>query len=122
MKKIIPSVLIIIAAFLMPQHTFAAVCSVGGSTENFTGIVCIFVDLISTAIPIVMALASLVFVWGLAKFILHAGDESGREEGKEVMKWGIVALFVLVSIDAIIIFLSGEFFNISPGHLPILPE
>ena len=96
-------------------------CSSGSTPENFSDVICIFIDLISTAIPIVAGLALVVFFWGLANFILKAGDEKGREEGKNVMKWGIVALFVLVSIWGIVMFLHGDIFGYSPVGLPLLP-
>ena len=66
--------------------------------------------MISLLIPITAGVSLLFFFWGLAKFILKAGgDEKAREEGKQVMKWGIVALFVLVSIWGIVLFLRSEF-------------
>jgi len=61
--------------------------------------------LINLLFPVVGGLALLYFFWGLAKLVLNAGDEKGREEGKQIMKWGIVALFVLVSIWGIVIFI-----------------
>ena len=65
--------------------------------------------MISLLIPITAGLALVFFFWGLAKFILHAGSEEGRKEGVQVMKWGIVALFVIVSIWGIVLFLRSEF-------------
>ncbi len=65
-------------------------------------------SVIDLLIPIVAGLALLYFFWGLAKFILHADNEDKREEGKQVMKWGIVALFVMVSIWGIVRFITGE--------------
>ncbi len=60
--------------------------------------------IVNLLIPLAAALALLFFFWGLAKFIfkLGNGDESAVEEGKEIMKWGIVALFVMVSIWGIV--------------------
>lgn len=122
MKKILVSFLILTTVAFLPMPVSAAVCTDVGTPQNFSEIICLFVDLISTAIPVVAAIAVLVFIWGLAKFILKAGSESDREEGKQIMVWGIVALFVLVSISGIIVFLSGEFFGYSPVVLPTLPE
>lgn len=63
-------------------------------------------NLINVLIGIVASCAFLFFVWGLAKFILHVnGDESAVEEGKAFMKWGIIALFVMLSIWGIVNFL-----------------
>jgi uncharacterized membrane protein len=76
-------------------------------------------DLVFSLIPVAFALAVLFFLWGLAKFILKAGDESAREEGKQIMKWGIVALFVIVSMWGIIGFLRSEFSITGDGNFPI---
>lgn len=52
---------------------------------------------------IVAGLALLFFFWGLAKFILNAGDENARQSGKQIMIWGVVALFVMVSVWGIVV-------------------
>ena len=48
--------------------------------------------------PIVVALALLYFFYGLAIYILKAGDEEKRKEAKGIMIYGIIALFVMVSV------------------------
>lgn len=58
--------------------------------------------LVQTAIPIAFALAILGFFFGLARYIFSAGDEEKRKEGKSMMVWGLVAVFVLVSLFGII--------------------
>jgi len=121
MKNFYPAFFIATASLLLPLPLFAAVCtSFSGTPNTFGDVICIFIDLILTVIPIVAGLALVVFFWGLAKFILKAGEESAREEGKQVMKWGIVALFVLVSIWGIVMFLHGDLFG-SPIGIPQLP-
>ena|SRR3989344_9171440 len=49
-------------------------------------------------LPILVGVAVVVFIWGLIVFISKANDETAREEGKKRMIWGIIALFVMVSI------------------------
>ena len=44
------------------------------------------------------ALALLFFFWGLALFILKAGNDEERTKGRTRMVWGIVALFVIVAV------------------------
>lgn len=67
--------------------------------------------LINTAIGVVVALALLAFFWGLAKFIFKVGgDEKAEDEGKRIMKWGLVALFVMVSVWGIVRFLEEAIF------------
>ena len=61
---------------------------------------------------LVAGVALLVFFWGLAKFILKiGGDAKAVAEGKQLMIWGVIALFVMVSIWGIIYFIGGEIFG-----------
>ena len=77
--------------------------------------------IINQAIPVVVSLAFLFFVWGLAKFILLSGDEKRHEEGRNIMIWGIIALFVLVSVWGIVN-LVGNLTGIPQANAPTLPR
>ncbi len=81
--------------------------------ENFSQLVGIFKDLIYATMPVLAGLSLLVFIWGLVKFIMKAGDAKSHEEGIALMKWGLIALFVMLSFSAIIAFFYGDF-----GFLP----
>jgi predicted PurR-regulated permease PerM len=63
----------------------------------------------NTLIPLAFALCLLYFFWGVAKYIrTGAGSEEAAKEGKKVMIWGIVGLFVAFSIWGIISFIQSE--------------
>lgn len=90
---------------------------------NFSELVNIFLDLALTAIPVITGLAFLVFLWGLAKFIFRiGGDEKAVKEGKNLMVWGLVALFVLLSLPAILAFIYGDIGFNRPFGSVLLPE
>ncbi len=76
----------------------------GNTPQSFSELVGIVVGLVQSMIPVVVALALLVFLWGLARFIFHAGDVGAKEHGKQIMFWGSIALFTMVAIWGIIIF------------------
>jgi hypothetical protein len=59
--------------------------------------------------PFLLSIALLIFVWGMAVFILAAGDDKGRERGRKLMVWGVVALFILVSLWGIVAILINIF-------------
>jgi FtsH-binding integral membrane protein len=60
-------------------------------------------------IPIAFALCILYFFWGVAKYIkTGAGSEKDIGEGKRIMTWGIVGLFVAFSIWGIVNLMKNE--------------
>lgn len=90
---------------------------------DLKSLVNLFVGLIRTALPLVVALALLAFFWGLVKFIFHlSGDDKALQDGKNLMKWGLVALFVLVSIWGILRFVYGDIGFSRPFGFPQLPQ
>lgn len=75
-----------------------------------------FGGLITTLTAIIAAVALLVFFWGLAKFIFKLGSsEKAVEEGRNIMVWGLIALFVMLSVWGIINFFQKELNLPNPG-------
>jgi hypothetical protein len=65
--------------------------------------------ILSVLIPLAFALCLFYFFWGVSKYIrAGAGSEKAAEEGKNVMVWGIVGLFVVFSVWGIIRFIRTE--------------
>ncbi|MEK7185720.1 MAG: pilin [Patescibacteria group bacterium] len=103
--------------FLSPAMAFAQTSSL----NNIEGTLRNFLNLINnTLLPIVIALALLYFFWGLAKFILNSGDEDAQTKGKNIMLWGIIAFFVMVSVWGIVNFF-GDAFDLDT-RTPNLPQ
>jgi len=60
------------------------------------------------SIAIVLAIALLVFLFGLVKFVFRVGgDEAAVTDGKKLMTWGLVALFVMTSVWGIVKFMQS---------------
>lgn len=64
--------------------------------------------IINIATPIVVGLALLYFFWGLAQFIAKSGNSESHEEGRNKMIWGLIALFVMLTVWGIVFFIAGE--------------
>lgn len=57
-------------------------------------------------IPLLYTLAFLLFMIGMARFFFTGGEEN-RKKGKEFALWGIIGLFVIFSVWALVqVFLS----------------
>lgn len=91
-----------ISLYLFPSITFAF----PGDLRGFVGLI---MDILKIVFPILASLAVLVFFWGVAKFVLSAGDSKETKNGKDFMAYGIIALFVLVSFMGILQFMSDQF-------------
>jgi heme/copper-type cytochrome/quinol oxidase subunit 4 len=74
--------------------------------------------IINAVIPIILALAVLLFFWGLAMYMLKAGEE--KQEGINIMIMGTIAIFVMVSIWGIIRVLQ-QTFQVDSAK-PIIPD
>ena len=55
-------------------------------------------DLINRLIPFIIALTVLVFLYGIFRFVIAGGDGEQRKEAQGYIIWGVVALFVMVSV------------------------
>ena len=65
----------------------------------------ILTDFFFNIVPVLMALAVLVFFWGIIKFIAQAGDERAVEEGKGFIVYGLVGIFVIMTVWGIVGFM-----------------
>ncbi len=81
-----------IAALVAPS--IAGAQSIGG----ILGLLAQLNDLINRLIPFVIALTVLWFLWGIFRLILAGGDSEARKEATGYIVWGVIALFVMVSV------------------------
>jgi hypothetical protein len=117
MKNILKNFVVIIGV-LFPFGVFAQ-----STLWTVTGVLGNVIWSLGWILPI---LAFVVFFYGLAKFILASGDLKKLEEGKGIMIWGLVAIFVLMSIVGIIGLIDRSLgTDQGPGNvdftMPILP-
>lgn len=119
---ILPAALLFALPFTASATPVFYPVSCSGTFQTFSDLVCFATGLISMAIPIVAGIALLVFFWGLAMFIKNAGSEDGQGKGRQIMLWGIVSLFVMVSIWGIVAFLNRDILGMSYPVIPQLPQ
>ncbi|MCF7831851.1 MAG: hypothetical protein K9M36_03130 [Candidatus Pacebacteria bacterium] len=61
----------------------------------------IYRHLINPVIAFIFALATLWFIVGVIKFLANGGNEQKKTEGKQHMLWGLIGMFVMVSVFGI---------------------
>lgn len=108
----------VLSALVLPSVSFAQTVS----TLLTAGI-----NIFKVLIEIFLALAVLVFFWGIVRFIMNIGsagsDDRSREEGKKVIVWGIIGIFVMVSLWAIVGFIQSSLLGgiSAPPTIPVPP-
>ena len=69
----------------------------------------VFGSIIRSLIPLAAAAALLFFFWRLARLIVSAqNNENAHEEARNVIVWGILSLFVIVSIWGIVSYIQRD--------------
>lgn len=58
--------------------------------------------IVNPIIRLLFAVAIVVFLWGIFQYIRGAGNEEARATGRRHIIWGLIGLFVMVSVFAII--------------------
>lgn len=117
MKKIssVKLLLASVTAFVLPFVTFA-------ESDGIRHLLGIAAGVIQALIPIVIGLAVLVFLWGVLQYVLRSSD-AGKEEGRTFMLWGIIALFVMVSVWGLVNILRDSLgLNLTTPTAPEIPK
>ena len=73
--------------------------------SSLRGLVIESQTIVNLLLTLVFTLALVFFFWGIAKYVFKAGDEKSKEEGRSIMFWGVIALFVISSVWGIVFFL-----------------
>jgi hypothetical protein len=94
-------------------------CSAITSSSTFQNVLCYLTGIINNSIiPLIFALATAMFVWGVVNFlIINSGEEAKREQGKQFMIWGVIALAVMLSVWGLVGIL-GTTFGLTVNALP----
>jgi hypothetical protein len=98
MKKYIQKIVIALGMVALPVFTFAGQAGGGYSTIG-DALRTITTDIFEKGlIPLLLAIGLVVFLWGVVKYVTAGADESKAKEGRNLMIYGIIALFVMVSV------------------------
>ena len=91
-------------ALAFPFLAFAQVNSVTDAGNIIIGLIN------NVAVPIIFAVAFLVFIYGIFQYFIQGGhDEEKREAGRSLMLWGLIGFFVMVSVWGLVRVLLGTF-------------
>lgn len=114
---------LIIGASILPSLAFAG----GDGTVDLTNLNTAIRSLIGTVnllIPFFVALAVLVFIYGLIKYVLSAGDAAARVEARGYIIYGVIGIAVMLSVFGLVNLVRNTFGldnTITGDDIPIVP-
>ena len=103
--------------------TFGPGGVVGLCTSTICGVANTLIYLINNvAVPVIFALAFIVFLWGIAKaYIFSAGDPEEVKKGHQLILWGLIAFAVMISIWGLVNVVANTF-GLGGYYAPPLPR
>ncbi|OGG73941.1 hypothetical protein A3A40_01280 [Candidatus Kaiserbacteria bacterium RIFCSPLOWO2_01_FULL_54_20] len=107
----------IITASVLP--ILGALIPMVASAATLTDTLVFMSTFLNGVIGLFITLAIVVFFWGLIKYLWSMGTEDAHE-GLKIMFWGIIAIFVMVSIWGIIRLLQSTLKVTSTD--PVIPK
>ncbi len=104
----------LLAVSLLPAVSFAATTPSCSSIKDLFGFFGCLFSLVQSAIVVIGALALMFFLWNLVMYIKEYDNETKRQESRQYMIYGIIALFVMVSVWGLVDVLTTTF-GVSTG-------
>jgi len=86
-----------------------------------TEIVQAITSFIDVLIPLIFAIALIVFIWGVFQYFIAGGaDEEKRSTGRKLVMWAIIGFVIMVSVWGIVNLLTNTlgFDNANKPKLP----
>lgn len=83
----------------------AAQVELGNLEEAITSLT----NVINFLIPFFVGLAVLVFIYGLIKYVLNAGDAAARVEARGYIIYGIIGIAVMLGVFGLVRLVTGTF-------------
>jgi len=86
---------------------------------NFSDLIGKFLDIINVIIPLLVTLAIVLLFYHTGKGIFGDAKDSGNAKAdlKDTLLWGVIIIFVMVSIWGILNIIGSEFDLIKPGFV-----
>jgi NADH:ubiquinone oxidoreductase subunit 2 (subunit N) len=91
-----------LAVLALPLVSFAAINNVSDAGSFVIN------TINNILVPVIFAIAFIVFLYGaFDTFILGANDDAKKGAGKNLMLWGLIGFFVMVSVWGLVNILTG---------------
>lgn len=78
---------------------------------TFADVINRIVSLLNPVAVILIGLALMFVVWGLAISVMKSGNEEAVQKGRQLAIWGSIGLFVIVAVWGLVYFVVNSVFD-----------
>jgi fumarate reductase subunit D len=87
--------------------------------QTIAGIFARITSLLNLLIPFLLLLATVIFLYGVVKYVASGGDEKKVEEARKMIMYGVVALAAMLAVWGFVGVIVGAIFGFGP--VPSIP-
>ncbi len=109
MKKIFYGISAAAATLVAPLSALAVETSFLGQTSGLGGTALLFNGVLAWAVPTLIACAVVYFLYGVLQYVIMGDDEEKKEKAKSTILYGIVGIFVMVSVYGLVRLVQSTF-------------
>ena len=117
MRKFIGITSLVLVNLAIPVTALAQAS--GGASGGLMYALGVVATFLNGLIGILITLAIIVFFWGLVQYLVNVGEQ--KSEGLKIMFYGLIAIFVMVSIWGILRLMQATF-GISSTQGALVPK
>lgn len=89
----------------LPQLAYAQ------QATDFKSLIQIILGLLKSVIPVIIGIGLVVFLFGIVRYLTPGQSEEKLKEGRNLMIYGLIALFVMVAVWGLVGVLTSTFFG-----------
>jgi len=95
-------------------------------TTDIPELIGVFQGILNTLVPFIIGLAFIWFIWGVFRYVTAAGPED-KDKARDTIIFGLLGLFVIVSVWGLVNVLTGSFGietggTLEPVDIPEAPD
>lgn len=80
-----------------------------GKITNISGLIFRVNAILNTIVPFLIGLAVFLVMWGIFGYISHSAEEEKRAEARQFILWGVIFIFLMLSIWGLVNVLNNTF-------------
>ena len=113
-----PVIALVTPLFALAQGSVPPLPGGIGGGGAFDTVIAVLTDSINIIIVFLFLVATVIFLWGIVRYISAGGDEGKIEEARNLIIWGIIFLAVMVAVWGFVYVVLDFIFG-SEGSVPI---